>query len=285
MSRLRVFFLTAAALVGFAANSLLTRGALGAGRLDAASFTGIRLLTGALTLVLIARWRRGGSSTVLGSWRSAAWLGGYAVCFTVAYLRIGAGVGALILFGSVQATMIGVGLARGERPARIDWAGFALACCGLLVLTLPGATSPHLLGFALMIAAGICWGLYSLAGRGARDPVATTAGNFLRATAFGAVFFAGGFGSAHFTAGGVALAVASGSLASGVGYTFWYAALPSLAAWRAAVLQLIVPVLTALAAAGILNEPITPRLAAAAALIAAGVWLTVWPARHQTRRP
>lgn len=284
MSQLRVVLLIAAALVGFAANSLLTRAALGAGRLDAASFTAIRLLSGAAALWVIIRWR-GKSSREQGSWRSAAWLAGYAVCFTLAYLRIGASAGALILFGSVQITMIGIGLARGERPARIDWAGFGLACAGLLVLTVPGVTSPHPVGFALMAAAGMCWGLYSLAGRSSRDPLGATAGNFMRATVFGALFFAGGLGSVHFTSGGVVLATASGALASGVGYTLWYAALPSLPSWRAAVLQLIVPVLTALAAAGILNEPITPRLAASAALIAAGVWLTVWPAWHETRRP
>jgi len=277
---LRVFLLTAAALVGFAANSLLTRSALGAGRLDAASFTLIRLLTGAVTLALLGRLR---SSTraETGSWSSAAFLGGYAILFTLAYTRIGAGVGALVLFGSVQTTMIGVGLARGERPARIDWLGLVLACAGLLVFTLPGVTAPDPFGTGLMVMAGACWGAYSLAGRSSRDPLGATAGNFLRGTLFGAIFAAAFFSSRHVTGSGVYLAVASGSLASGVGYTLWYAALPSLAAWRAAMVQLVVPVLTALGAAVILHEAITPRLVAAAALIAGGVWLTIWPRVHR----
>jgi drug/metabolite transporter (DMT)-like permease len=258
----------------------LTRAALGAGRIDAASFTVIRLVTGAATLLLLSRIRTRRSHD-RGSWRSAVFLGGYAVAFTLAYLRIGASAGALILFGTVQVTMVGVGLARGERPARIDWAGFALACAGLLVLTLPGVTAPDPLGLVLMFLAGIGWGLYSLAGRGSRDPLGATTGNFVRASAFGVLFVLLASRSLHFTSAGVWLAVASGSLASGVGYTLWYAALPSLAAWRAAILQLLVPVLTALVAAGMLNEPVTARLAAAAGLIAAGVWLTVWPSWHQ----
>jgi drug/metabolite transporter (DMT)-like permease len=280
---LRVVLLTAAALVGFAANSLLTRSALGAGRLDPASFTLVRVATGALTLALLAR-ARSRRSTQAGSWPAAAALAAYAVFFTLAYTRIGAGVGALLLFGSVQVTMIVAGLLRGERPARIDWVGLTLACIGLLILTVPGSSAPDLLGSGLMLLGGICWGAYSLAGRSSRDPLGATAGNFLRAMPGAIALAVIWTPSRHITTAGLVLAAASGSLASGVGYTFWYAALPSLAAWRAAVVQLIVPVLTAIAAAVLLNESIGARLMAATALVAAGVWLTIWPAFHTSEK-
>ena len=274
MTPARVFIAMTAALIGFSANSLLTRGALGADLLDAGSFTAIRLLTGALTLTLLARLRAPAVREG-GSWRSAAALAGYAIAFTLAYRRIGAGVGALVLFGAVQVTMIGTGLVRGERPRRLDWLGVAIAFAGLLVFTIPGATAPDAIGTALMATAGVCWGIYSLAGRRSRDPLGATAGNFVRATAFGLIFAAALSASSHVTAAGVWLAAASGSLASGVGYTLWYAALPSLPAWRAAVVQLVVPILTAVAAAPLLGEAITMRLAIAAALVTAGVGLTV----------
>jgi len=277
---MRAILLTTAAMIAFAANSLLTRGALGNGLIDAASFTIIRLVTGALTLALLARIRRTGEPE-RGAWTSALALAGYAVAFTLAYTRIGAAVGALLLFGAVQVTMIGVGLARGERPARIDWAGVALAVFGLLTLTLPGAASPDAIGAALMIVAGACWGGYSLAGRRSRNPLVATAGNFARASVIAIVALAPFLGTRHLTASGIALAAASGSIASGIGYTLWYAALPALLAWRAAVVQLVVPMLTALLAALMLGESITPRLVAASGLVAAGVWLTVWPARHR----
>jgi len=271
---MRTFLLTAAALVGFAANSLLTRGALGANRLDAASFTGIRLAAGALALALLvglrARPRR-----ERGTWAAAAALAGYAVAFTLAYRRVGASVGALVLFGSVQITMIGTGLVRGERPHRSDWAGVALAVAGLLVLTLPGATAPDGLGTALMVVAGAAWGVYSLLGRGSRDPMGATAGNFARATLAGVALVAASGASRHVTTSGVCLAATSGALASGVGYTLWYAALPALSAWRAGLVQLVVPVLTALGATWLLGETISRRLVAAALLVTSGVALTM----------
>lgn len=268
--------LVAATLCAFAANSLLTRAALGPGLLDPASFTLLRLGSGALTLALIVRL--GGRGTEAREpWTSALWLAGYAIGFTLAYVRIGAAVGALLLFGAVQVTMIGAGLVCGERPARVDWLGVALAAAGLVVLTRPGLSAPDPIGAALMIAAGACWGAYSLAGRRGVDPLCRTALNFARATLLALPFGLGSLGSLQITAPGVGLALVSGSLASGVGYTLWYQALPSLAAWRAATVQLAVPVLTALAAAALLGEALTLRLAIATALVAAGVGLTVWP--------
>ena len=274
---MRVFVLTTAALVGFSANSLLTRSALGAGLIDPSSFMVVRLLTGAATLWMLTRLRSSSSRGDRGSWWPALALAGYAVCFTLAYTRIGAGVGALVLFGSVQVTMIGVGLIRGERPAKIDWVGLAVAFAGLIVLTRPGVTAPDERGSLLMAAAGAAWGIYSLAGRGSRDPLGATAGNFLRASVVAVIFgvFAAAQALPHATARGLLLATASGSLASGVGYTLWYAALPSLAPWRAAIVQLAVPVGTAVAASILLSEPLSIRLAISAALVAAGVGMTI----------
>jgi drug/metabolite transporter (DMT)-like permease len=211
---------------------------------------------------------------------SAIALGVYIVPFTLAYDRISASVGALVLFGAVQVTMIGAGLIRGERPARVDWLGVILALSGLLVLTIPGVTAPDPGGMALMATAGGCWGVYSLVGRAAPDPLAATAGNFARATVAGLLFAAVSGPSRHVTPHGLLLATASGSLASGVAYTFWYAALPALAAWRAAVVQLIVPVLTAISASMLLGEAITSRLVLATSLVLLGVLLTIVPRWH-----
>ena len=273
ISPVRTVLLTSAALVGFAANSLLTRGALGHGLLDAPSFTIVRVATGAATLALLVRSRQ----TAAGRRRIVdvgAVARGYFVAFTLAYTRIGAAIGALLLFGAVQVTMIGIGIARGERPRRIDWLGMALAACGLLVLTLPGATSPHPDRGRADGLAGICWGLYSLAGRGSRDPLATTAGNFSRSLVLVLVALAALLPQRHLTTNGLLLAAASGSLASGVGYTLWYAVLPALAAWRAALVQTVTPVLTILLAAVFLGESVTARLLIATALVAIGVVVT-----------
>ena len=277
---MRTLLLTVAALVGFAANSILTRGALAPGLIDAPSFTLIRLATGAAMLSLLVRLRSGAPPSAHGAWRSAAALAGYAVAFTLAYTRIGAGVGALLLFGAVQVTMIGTGLVRGERPRRSDWIGVAIAAAGLFTLTLPGATAPDSLGATLMAAAGACWGVYSLIGRLGRDSLSTTVGNFWRATVLGVLALGALVAPARVTTPGVLLATTSGALASGVGYTFWYAALPSLTAWRAALVQLPVPILTALAAVVLLHEPITTRLIVATVLVTFGVWLTMRPNRR-----
>lgn len=271
---MRVALLTIAALVCFAANSLLTRYALGNNLLDAAGFTVIRLVTGALMLAVLlrARSKEAGES---GNWTAGLALAGYAIAFTIAYTRIGAGVGALLLFGAVQATMIGTGIARGERPLARDWAGLLLAIGGLGWLTLPGATAPDLAGAALMTAAGVCWGAYSLLGRQSRDPLAATAGNFWRATILGAVALGWMVRLPDFSWPGALLAATSGAIASGVGYTVWYTALPSLTSWRAALVQLVVPVLTALSAIPLLGESFSSRLAMATVLVCGGVAITL----------
>jgi drug/metabolite transporter (DMT)-like permease len=265
---------TAGALCGFAANSLLTRLALGAGEIDAASFASIRLLTGALTLSVLVRLRRR-STAGAGTWTSAAALAAYAIAFSFAYVRIGASAGALLLFGSVQATMIAWGVVRGERPGVRDWAGMALSIGGLIGLTAPGIGAPDPIGSMLMVAAGIAWGVYSLRGRRATDPMGATAINFVRSVGWAALASAVTWAGAHASTRGIVLATISGSITSGLAYTLWYTALPSLSAWRAAVLQLSVPVLTAAGAVVLLDEAITPRLVLCGLLVLGGVLLAV----------
>ena len=279
---MRTALFTIAALACFAANSLLTRGALGHALLDAPSFTIIRLATGAAMLAVLLR-ARGTPPVQRGTWTSALALAGYAVAFTLAYTRIGAGVGALLLFGAVQVTMITTGLTRGERPLVRDWVGLLLAAGGLAWLTLPGASAPDLTGAALMVIAGASWGVYSILGRGSRDPLAATAGNFWRATILGVAALGLLYNPHAITWRGVLLAAASGALASGVGYTFWYSALTHLTAWRAALVQLTVPVMTALAAIVILAEPFTNRLLVATVLVCGGVGLTLVRPRSRRR--
>ena len=270
------------ALVGFAANSLLCRAALAGTAIDYASFTAWRLASGALVLVLLAVATRAGSPLAHGDWKGALALLVYAIAFAWAYLALNAGLGALLLFGAVQLTMIGAGLWRGERLKPLQWIGVACALAGLVAMKLPLGTSaiPTLPALS-MLAAGVAWGVYSLRGRGARAPLALTAGNFLRAAplALALPWLLGAPVALPWE--GVALAVVSGALASGVGYALWYAALPALSATRAAVLQLLVPVLAALAGVVLLDEPLDARLLAGGAAILGGVALAVAkPARR-----
>ena len=264
--------LTALTLVAFAGNSLLCRLALGDATIDAVGFTTVRLLTGALTLLALvgARDRRL-VQRQHGNWVSALVLFAYAIAFSYAYLSLSAGTGALILFGVVQATMILAGLRAGERPSRVEWAGLFVALAGVVWLVFPGLTAPSPVGTGLMALAGVGWGVYSLRGRGARDPLAETAGNFLRSVPMVAVMALLAVDRIQLTPRGFVLAAASGALASGVGYVIWYAALRGLTATRAAIVQLAVPVLAALGGVVFLAETITTRLVVAAVLILGGV--------------
>ena len=275
---MRTAALTAAALVGFAANSLLCRMALGPRRVDAATFTSIRIVSGAVTLFLLARLAappREAAATAAGSWASAVALFAYAAAFSFAYLRIGAGVGAVLLFGAVQATMLAWGLRRGERPGRAEWVGLTAALAGLVALVRPGLSAPDPAGAVLMIAAGIAWGAYSLRGRGATRPLAATASNFARAVPLAGALSIGLLGSAHADLRGALLAATSGALTSGVGYSLWYAALAGLTSTQAAVVQLSVPVLAAAGGVALLGEMLTPRLVACGGIILGGVALAV----------
>lgn len=266
--------LTGATLVCFAANSLLCRAALGPRLVDAATFTSVRVASGAATLAIILAGARRQRPTG-GSAGSAAALFAYAAAFSLAYLRIGAGVGALLLFAAVQVTMVAWSTVRGARPRPVQWLGIAIALAGLAYLALPGAKAPDPLGAVLMLAAGVAWGVYSLRGRTALDPLATNADNFLRALPFALALSAILARSFSWTPEGVILAAASGAFASAVGYTLWYAAVPALGATRAAAVQLAVPVLAGTGATLFLGERLTARVAISGASILTGIALTV----------
>ncbi|MGN6113575.1 MAG: DMT family transporter [Luteimonas sp.] len=284
--RLRMLALTTLALVAFAANSLLCRAALAHTGIDAATFTTVRLLSGAIVLGLLA-WRRarpappvpsaaGGTRAPQhggGDWTSAAALFAYAFGFSFAYVQLPAAAGALLLFGAVQATMIGWGLWKGERLRALQIAGLVVACGGLAGLLLPGLSAPPLAGATLMVVAGVGWGVYSLRGRRAADPLRATAGNFLRAAPMALLASACFAHAAAYDAAGVGYAIASGALASGLGYAIWYTALPSLKATTAATVQLCVPVLAAAGGIAFLGEPLTLRLVAASVAILGGIAL------------
>jgi drug/metabolite transporter (DMT)-like permease len=264
--------LTFAAMVAFAGNSLLCRVALRSTAIDAATFTSVRIVSGAVVLWLIVIARRG---RLAGSPLSAFWLFGYAAAFSYAYLSLTAATGALLLFGAVQATMIGFGLAKGERLHAAQWAGLGLALAGLAGLLLPGLEAPPALGAALMLFAGFSWGLYSLRGRGAGDPTGVTAGNFVRAVPMVLLVSAATFPYASVDAAGVGYAVASGAVASGLGYAIWYTALKHLKATSAATVQLSVPVIAAVGGVAFLGESLTLRLALCSIAILGGVALVI----------
>ena len=273
-SALRTLGLTAIAMVAFAGNSVLCRLALAQDSIDPASFTSVRMACGAATLWLILALG-GRARERAGSWKGASALMAYAAAFSFAYTSLTAGTGALLLFGAVQATMIAAGLLTGERLAGIQWIGFLLALSGLAALVAPGVSAPPWQGAGLMLAAGMAWGCYSLLGRGAGDPLAATAGNFLRALPIALAISVLAAFSAHMTPLGFAYAALSGAVTSGIGYTIWYAALPGLSAGQGASVQLSVPVITALGGAFMLGEAPTLRLAACSVAILAGIALVI----------
>jgi drug/metabolite transporter (DMT)-like permease len=272
---MRLLVLTVLALLAFAGNSLLCRLALRDSAIDAASFTSLRLVSGALVLCLLVRLRATRAEAVggAGNWWSALALFTYAAGFSFAYLSLSAATGALLLFGAVQATMIGVGLWRGERLHGGQWLGLLLAFSGLVALLAPGLSAPPWRGALLMLGAGAAWGLYSLRGRGSGDPLQVTAGNFLRTLPMAAALSALTVAAAGANATGILAALASGALASGLGYAIWYRVLPSLRATTAASVQLAVPVLVAIAGIAWLGEPLSWRLVVAAAAVLGGIAL------------
>ena len=274
MSNARIVALTSLAMIAFAGNSLLCRVALKDTGIDAASFTAIRLISGALILGLVVR-ARSGTHVGQGNWLSAFALFTYAAGFSFAYVSLPAATGALLLFGAVQATMIGYGIWAGERLLKLQILGLALALGGLIGLLLPGLSAPPLAGSLLMLLAGVAWGIYSLRGKGAGDPTRVTAGNFLRAVPIAAVLSVVMLKDASVDGAGFWYAVASGALASGLGYAIWYTALPGLKATNAATVQLSVPVIAALGGIAFLGEPISLRLALASAAILGGIALVI----------
>ena len=263
-------------MVAFASNSLLCRLALKQTGIDAASFTFVRILSGALVLWAILFLRTGRHRAPLqGNWISALALFVYAAAFSFAYITLSAATGALLLFGAVQATMILWGLRRGESLHLRQLLGLAVALAGLVVLLLPGLAAPPLGGAALMFGAGIAWGVYSLRGRGTNDAISATAGNFLRAVPFAAALCLASLAWTRVDREGIGYAVASGAIASGIGYVIWYTALPGLKAAAAASVQLSVPVLTAIGGILLLGEPLTLRFVLASIAVLGGIALVV----------
>ena len=268
---IRTALLTAVAMLAFAANSLLCRLALGQELVDAATFTTVRVAAGAVTLSLIVLLRARSQERGRPDWRTVTMLFTYMVFFSFAYLSLSAGTGGLILFGAVQLTMFVVALRGGEHFALLSWGGLALAVAGLIYLVSPGITAPDPLGAMLMAIAGVAWGFYLLFGRGAADPLGATARNFVYSVPLVIVVqlvFLGDFDASTY---GIALAVASGAVASGCGYVIWYAALPGLTATRAATVQLSVPVIAAFGGVLLLAEDVTLRLVLASAATLGGV--------------
>jgi drug/metabolite transporter (DMT)-like permease len=275
---LKIIGLTGLAMLAFAANSVLARQALGGGEMDPAGFTAIRLLAGAATLALLvgfaraANWRQ---ITSLGTWQQAAALFGYALAFSLAYVLLGAGMGALVLFVSVQFGMIARGLFAGDRPGALEWLGLVVALGAFVYLISPGLSAPDPLGTVLMVISGLCWAAYSLLGRRSSRPLADAAGSFVRCVPFAIILLGLGLAWQVPSPAGVGLAIASGAITSGLGYAIWYAVLPLLTRTRAAIVQLSVPVIAAIIAVPVLGEAVTPRLLIASLVILGGIAIAI----------
>ncbi|MEO0645677.1 MAG: DMT family transporter [Cyanobacteria bacterium J06650_10] len=281
-SPFKTLLLTGVTLIAFAANSLLTRMALGEGTIDAASFATIRLASGAAMLLAITAFTQNKKPMSLskglltkGPWTAALMLFLYAIAFSFAYLQLATGTGALILFGTVQVTMILVALRQGEKPSVAEWVGLALALFGLIYLVSPGLEAPPVTGSVLMVIAGVAWGGYSLLGRGSTQPVVNTMNNFVRAVPLAVGVSLVSVARLELSGEGIVLAVLSGAIASGVGYALWYAALRGLTATRAATVQLSVPVLAAVGGILFLQESLSLRLVLASLMILGGVGLAL----------
>jgi len=274
---MKIILTTIFALACFALNSILCRLALKSDEIDAASFTAIRLVSGALMLFAINLFvNKDKEKTKNGSWSSAFYLFVYAVCFSFAYINLTTGNGALILFSTVQFTLIAIALYKGERPHRLEWLGFILAFGGLIYLVFPGLSAPPFFSSALMVFAGIAWGFYTLNGKNSTNPIAETAGNFLRSIPFAIPILLIFLAQTHLSAKGIFLAILSGAVASGIGYTAWYAILKFHTATRAAILQISVPAFAALGGVVFLAESLNFRLISASFLILGGVALAIF---------
>jgi drug/metabolite transporter (DMT)-like permease len=280
MTTRRIVGLTSLAMLAFAGNSLLCRLALKETGIDAATFTTVRIVSGALVLLLILA-ARGGVARMAGDWSSAFWLFAYAACFSFAYIGLAAGTGALLLFGAVQATMLGYSLWRGERLGARRLAGMACAFAGMVGLVLPGLAAPPLAGSVLMVLAGVSWGAFSIRGRGAGDPVAVMTGSFVRAAPMALLLSAAMWFGASADRTGLWYAVLSGGVTSGLGYVLWYAALRGLTVTSAAIVQLTVPMIAAAGGVVLLAEPLTLRLVLASAAILGGVGLALTGRKKQ----
>jgi drug/metabolite transporter (DMT)-like permease len=277
MTNWRIPLFTVLALIAFAANSVLNRLALGGQTIDASSYIGIRLVAGALTLWIINAISKKKMGLILrgANVLPAFYLFLYGITFSFAYMSLPAGTGAFILFGTVQTTLLTTLLLRGERPHLAEWAGLIIALSGLTYLVFPGLSAPDPVGALLMITAGIAWGFYTLKGKGVQDPLETTALNFILAVPMVLIINMLSYSKSYISTEGVFYAVLSGSIASGIGYVIWYAALKGLTTTQAALLQLAVPIIAAFGGVVLLKESITMRLIVAGALILSGVVLAL----------
>ena len=276
--------LTLLALLAFAANSLLCRLALRSAAIDPASFTGIRLVSGAVMLVVVGALRTGMAGEYWArrvGWYGAVMLFLYAAGFSLAYVSLSAGTGALILFGAVQVTMLIAAIRSGERLAAAQWTGMAVSVAGLIYLVLPGLAAPSLAGAALMATAGIAWGLYSVNGRGAADPLGQTRRNFVLTIPMALLFLLLWLPKLSATREGILLAVISGAITSGLGYVIWYRALRGLSGVSASLVQLSTPVLAGLGGILLLSEPLSSRLVVASVLVLGGIALAVGTRRKE----
>ncbi len=275
-SRVRIIGLTTIALIAFAANSVLGRLALGTNSIDAATFTTLRLVSGAAMLSILSMiFSKRSTVKTQGNWVSATLLFSYAITFSFAYLDLSTATGALILFGFVQVTMIFWALRSGERPPLAEWIGLITAIAGIVYLVSPGVTAPSVMGSILMATAGISWGIYTLRGRKSVNPLADTTGNFLRSAPLAFIVFLIMLQQTHTSKRGILLAISSGALASGIGYAVWYATLKDLTATRAALVQVAGPLLAAIGGIIFMSETISSRLLVSSVLILGGISIAI----------
>jgi len=259
-------------MVAFAANSVLCRYALQGQEIDAASFTSIRLLSGAIGLILLVSIKNKGALQLKqGSWISALLLFIYATAFSYAYISLNTGAGALILFAAVQLTMVIVTILKGKMLSAFEWIGLFTAFSGLTYLLLPSASTPSWGGALLMVLSGVAWGFYTLAGKGTINPLVSTANNFLRTVPFIILLFIFTFEKASMSSTGIMLAIVSGAITSGFGYAIWYIAINGLTVTQAAVVQLTVPIIAAFGGVLFVSEPITIQLIIASILVLGGI--------------
>ncbi len=282
---MRIVVLTGIAMLAFAANSVLARLAFATANAEPLSYTGIRLGSGAIVLFALLAFRRqpGDRPMLGGSWPGAAALLGYALGFSIAYGLLGAGTGALILFASVQIGILSWSVFKGDRPGMLEWLGLAIALAAFAFLVSPGLVAPHALGSVLMAGSGLCWAAYTLLGRASKSPLVDTAGNFIRCLPLAMLAIVAGLFLQPVDPVAAAYAVASGALASGLGYAVWYAVLPSLARTQAAIVQLTVPAIAATGGVLLIREALTPRLLLSSVGILGGVALALIAADRRRR--
>ena len=273
---MKAVLLTAISLLAFAGNSILCRIALGNNEIDAANFTSIRLLSGIISLILLYKLLNKDHQTISkGSWQASFMLFVYAIAFSYAYLTLETGTGALILFASVQMTLLGISFISGKKILALEWLGLAIAFSGFIYLVLPTLSTPSISGFILMSISGVAWGFYTLAGQSSTNPLSDTMFNFIRTLPLFIILILLTVESSYMTLSGVLLAILAGSLTSGIGYTVWYMAMNKLSAVQAAVVQLLVPVIAAIGGSIFVGEAITMRLTLSSAIIIGGVLIVI----------